>query len=114
MLKVVATIEIPASHQGTDRPETKNSAVPLPARLPKNKEGTKQIASERIMIIQSSGWRCMGYEAVLAIVCRFIRHQGADRRRRRLTLGGKPRCCPTTLPPSRYGKVRQYSRRPEP
>ena len=30
--KVVATIESPASHQGTERPEAKNSAVLLPPR----------------------------------------------------------------------------------
>ena len=29
---VVATIEVPASHQGSDRPATKNSEVSLPAR----------------------------------------------------------------------------------
>ena len=46
LLNVVATIESPASHQGTERPEAKNSAVPLPARLPKNKAGTKQMNSE--------------------------------------------------------------------
>ncbi len=32
--KVVATIDSPASHQGTARPEAKNSAVLLPARRP--------------------------------------------------------------------------------
>ena len=46
LLNVVATIESPASHQGTARPETKNSDVLLPARLPKNSAGTKQISSE--------------------------------------------------------------------
>jgi hypothetical protein len=30
--KVVATIEVPASHQGSERPATKNSALELPAR----------------------------------------------------------------------------------
>jgi hypothetical protein len=34
LLKVVATIDNPASHQGMDRPETKNSEVFLPALLP--------------------------------------------------------------------------------
>ena len=43
--KVVATIERPASHQGTERPDAKNSAVLLPDRLPKKRAGTKQIAS---------------------------------------------------------------------
>ena len=46
LLKVVATIESPASHQGTERPETKNSEVLLPARLPKNRAGTKQMSRE--------------------------------------------------------------------
>ena len=40
---VVATIERPASHQGTERPEAKNSAVLLPERFPKKSAGTKQI-----------------------------------------------------------------------
>ena len=35
LLNVVATIESPASHHGTERPEAKNSEVFLPARLPK-------------------------------------------------------------------------------
>ena len=39
--KVVATMEMPASHHGTERPEAKNSAVLLPERLPKNSAGTK-------------------------------------------------------------------------
>src|SRR5688500_15849497 len=30
---VVATMDVPASHQGSDRPETKNSLTFLPARL---------------------------------------------------------------------------------
>ena len=53
LLKVVATIESPASHQGTARPEAKNSVVPLPARLPKNKDGRKQVKSAKTIIIQS-------------------------------------------------------------
>src|SRR5215831_7172553 len=51
--KVVATMERPASHQGTERPEAKNSAVLLPDRLEKNSAGTKQMATERRAIIQS-------------------------------------------------------------
>ncbi len=46
LLKVVATIERPASHHGTDRPEAKNSEVLLPARLPKNSAGTKQMSRD--------------------------------------------------------------------
>src|SRR5512139_2812575 len=59
LLKVVATIERPASHHGAARPETKNSEVFLPARLPKNSAGTKQMSSEIATIIQSMSWRCM-------------------------------------------------------
>ena len=33
LLNVVATIDSPASHQGTDRPEAKNSDVLLPGAL---------------------------------------------------------------------------------
>ena len=55
LLKVVATIESPASHQGTERPEAKNSDVLLPARLPKNNAGTKQINNENITMTQSIG-----------------------------------------------------------
>ncbi len=33
LLKVVATMDSPASHQGTARPEAKNSEVFLPDRL---------------------------------------------------------------------------------
>jgi hypothetical protein len=59
--KVVATIEIPASHHGTERPEAKNSAVLLPERLPKNSAGTKHIRIEVIAMNQSRGWRIMEY-----------------------------------------------------
>src|SRR5919108_825848 len=53
LLKVVATIDRPASHQGTDRPEAKNSEVFLPARRPKNSPGTKQTSTHRTATIQS-------------------------------------------------------------
>ena len=59
LLKVVATIDSPASHQGTDRPEAKNSAVPLLALLPKNRAGAKQTANESPTITQSSHCKCM-------------------------------------------------------
>ena len=55
--KVVATIEMPASHQGTDRPEAKNSVVLFPERLPKNSAGKKQISTEAMAMIQSMVWR---------------------------------------------------------
>jgi hypothetical protein len=61
LLNVVATIESPANHHGTERPEAKNSDVFLPALLPKNRDGTKQIRRETIMIIQSNSCRCIFY-----------------------------------------------------
>ena len=54
---VVATMEMPASHHGTDRPEAKNSAVLLPDRFAKNRAGRKQIRTATEAIIQSIGWR---------------------------------------------------------
>src|ERR1051326_4770152 len=54
LLKVVATMDKPASHQGTDRPETKNSEVFLLARRPKKSAGRKQIASVTSTITQST------------------------------------------------------------
>src|SRR6185503_1965854 len=59
LLNVVATIDKPASHQGTDRPDAKNSDVFFPARLPKNKAGTKQMSSETRTMTQSTSWMCM-------------------------------------------------------
>src|SRR3954454_21120035 len=60
LLKVVATIESPASHHGTDRPETKNSEVFRPARLAKKNAGAKHRATHAAAISQSIQWRCMG------------------------------------------------------
>src|SRR4051812_39825590 len=59
LANVVATIDSPASHQGTDRPETKNSVVLLPARRPKNNAGAKHNARDPTTINQSSQVRCM-------------------------------------------------------
>ena len=59
LLNVVATIERPASHHGTARPDTKNSDVFFPARCPRNKAGTKQIRSDSATITQSRGCSCM-------------------------------------------------------
>jgi hypothetical protein len=56
---VVATIEIPASHHGTDRPETKNCATLRPARRPKNSAGTKHNATDNATISQSSVVTCI-------------------------------------------------------
>src|SRR5580765_4193843 len=55
LLKVVATIDSPASHHGTDRPEAKNSEVLLPARFPKKSAGTKQMRIVNDTINQSIG-----------------------------------------------------------
>src|SRR5579872_1929811 len=59
LLKVVATIESPASHHGTDRPDAKNSAVFLPASFPKKSAGKKQMTSVNATITQSRACRCM-------------------------------------------------------
>ncbi len=59
LLNVVATIDRPPSHQGTARPDAKNSEVLRPDRLPKNSAGTKQIASEIATMTQSIACRCM-------------------------------------------------------
>ena len=56
LLKVVATIDSPASHHGTARPDAKNSEVFLPARRPKNSAGTKQTMRVAATISQSSSW----------------------------------------------------------
>ena len=63
LLNVVATIESPASHHGTDRPDAKNSEVLLPARFPKNNAGTKQI---RIVN------RTMSQSSVTSVMCRTL------------------------------------------
>src|SRR6266487_2831191 len=55
LLKVVATIDSPASHHGTDRPEAKNSDVLLPARFPKKSAGTKQMKIVKRTMNQSRG-----------------------------------------------------------
>jgi hypothetical protein len=59
LLKVVATIDSPASHHGTLRLAAKNAVVLLPDRRPKNSAGTKQISSDAATITQSSNFRCM-------------------------------------------------------
>src|SRR6476469_8162312 len=59
LLNVVATIDRPASHHGTDRPEAKNSEVFFPASLPKKSAGKKQITRMTIVMAQSIVCRCM-------------------------------------------------------
>jgi hypothetical protein len=46
-------MESPASHHGTDLPETKNSDVLFPARFPKNSAGKKQTISAAATMTQS-------------------------------------------------------------
>ncbi len=55
LLNVVATIDSPASHQGTARPDTKNSDVLRPARFPKKSAGTKQTSRDAATMSQSIG-----------------------------------------------------------
>ncbi len=59
LLNVVATIERPASHHGTARPDRKNSEVLRLERLPKNSAGTKQTNRQMTAITQSRSVRCM-------------------------------------------------------
>src|SRR5215475_6358063 len=59
LLKVVATIERPASHHGTERPEAKNSVVLFPARFPKKSAGRKHTTSEAATSTQSMNWSFM-------------------------------------------------------
>ncbi len=54
VLKVVATIETPISHQGAERPEVKNSAVFEPARLASRIGGMAQMQMEAMTMPQSS------------------------------------------------------------
>src|SRR4051812_49525283 len=57
--KVVATIERPASHQGTLRPAAKKPVVFFDERLATKNAGRKQIRMQKAAMIQSSGERCM-------------------------------------------------------
>ena len=54
VLKVVATIEMPTSHQGAARPEVKNSLVLVLARRQKKSAGRKLMAMLAAMMTQSS------------------------------------------------------------
>ena len=59
LLNVVATMDKPASHHGTARPDTKNSDVFLPARRPKKSDGAKHTTSVIAMTTQSSAASCI-------------------------------------------------------
>src|SRR6476660_9483317 len=70
LLNVVATMDNPASHQGTARPEAKNSDVLFPARLPKNSAGTKQMRMVARTMIQS--------RVTSLMTCRLLCHKGKE------------------------------------
>src|SRR4051812_14131272 len=79
---VVATSEMPASHQGTDLPEAKNSDVLFPDRLPNASAGRKQIRRQTVAMIQSIGCRTMQLQkdtvpVIRAFAAKPERH-GAD------------------------------------
>src|SRR3954451_24008020 len=57
---VEATIDRPASHQSTERPDAKNSEVSFEERRANQRAGRKQTAIEARAMAQSTGWRCMG------------------------------------------------------
>src|SRR5688572_5042484 len=61
VLKVVATIDTPTSHQGAARPEVKNSAVLDPARRARRIAGRNETQIEPTMMNQSSGTRRMPF-----------------------------------------------------
>src|SRR5690606_5847126 len=82
VLKVVATIEMPRSHQGAACPEVKNSAVLRPARRAMSSAGTKESTIEATTMSQSRVVRCMAWagdagwvrEGVVATGCNFPPH----------------------------------------
>src|SRR5687767_14360896 len=55
VLKVVATMDTPTSHQGAERPEVKNSAVLLPARRARTTAGMKDTTILAMTMSQSRG-----------------------------------------------------------
>jgi hypothetical protein len=60
VLNVVATIDVPMSHQGADRPDVKNSVVLEPPLRIKSSAGTKQMAIETRTIDQSKAFGFTG------------------------------------------------------
>src|SRR5688500_14316891 len=59
VLKVVATIDTPISHQGADRPDVKNSAVLEPARRARMIAGMNDTTIETTTMSQSRAVSCM-------------------------------------------------------
>jgi len=64
--KVVATIEVPISHHGAERPEAKNSAVPVLARRAKKSAGAKAAVRQIAITIQSIVASCMWNVSLLS------------------------------------------------
>src|SRR5215211_3487226 len=107
LLNVVATIESPASHHGTERPEAKNSEVFLPDLLPKKRAGAKQMPTARRAMIQSSALSCIGQscgfgqssefvaaERRLNLARPFKAGSASDRRRPRRVSDATKTCAP--------------------
>src|SRR5256885_1322095 len=66
--KVVATIDNPASHHGTERPDAKKSAVDFPERRATNNAGRKQISKVAAMTTQSRVCSCILRSGLAAVV----------------------------------------------
>jgi hypothetical protein len=64
--KVVATIEVPISHHGAERPDAKNSAVPVLARRAKKRAGAKAAVRQITITIQSIVSSCMWNVSLLS------------------------------------------------
>ena len=60
VLKVVATIEMPTSHQGAARPDVKNSAVLEPARRASTMAGMNETMIDTTTMTQSSDVKRIG------------------------------------------------------
>ena len=77
---VLATIERPPSHHGTDRPGAKNSPGFFPARLLKNSAGAKQMAAhaDRQRLLE---WRDPLPRSTLQLLDRLRREYRLDHAR---------------------------------
>src|ERR687885_712172 len=67
VLNVVATIDVPMSHQGAARPDVKNSAVLRPARLASRIAGVKEMAIETRTIAQSKVVGCIYADSATSV-----------------------------------------------
>src|SRR5690349_23748941 len=91
LLNVVATIESPASHHGTERPEAKNSEVLFPASFPKKRAGKKQMIRMTTVMTQSTVCRCMGADDTSAGHGLLRPHRNHRLHGRRASRGGNAR-----------------------